>query len=245
MVLLAAPGQPLGAQSRTEDAKDRLDGKDDPAIVQAARIAWHIGIDVMPAFFYFQPIEEDEPKLRYNRHPYQDPQFSGIRNFDDGYSGLWDIQGTFSLPQTSRAMQQVSATVKRNIGYWSLSAGYEYLKEDAAPYPIHQGQFLIGRKFRFHPKGDGGLQFGMRTLQLDGDYYPGPDIGVNLEMFPLRPFSIGYQGNWTYTRFADVINHQLDLGIHLSSSRVFFRYRWLDIGGIKFDTLTAGYGIYF
>ncbi len=236
------------AQSRTEEAKDRLDGKsDEPPIVRAARIFLHIGIDVMPTFFYFQPLYADEPPLRYNRYPYQNPNYNGIRNFadDEGRGGLWDVQATFSLPQTSWAMQQASARVKRNIRYWSLIAGYEYLKEAGAPYPIHQSEFLFERKFRFLPQGDGGFQFGLRTLHLDGDIYAGPDFGVNLEIFPWRPFSLAYNASWTYTTFADVINQQLDFGIHIDASRVFFRYRWLDIGGVKFGTFTAGAGFYF
>lgn len=243
----AAPDDDDDNGSRTEEAKDRLDGIGGNVVVQAARVMWYVGIDVMPEFFYFRPVHRDEPPLRYNRYPYRHPEYRGIRIFDpeEGRRGLWHAQGTFSLPQTTRAMQQASVQLKRNIRYWSLIAGYEYLKEDAAPYPIHQGELLLERKFRFVQQGDGGLQFGLRTLQLDGTYYPGPDIGVNLEVYPWRPFSIGYKGSWTYTRFADVINHQLDFGIHIESSRVFFRYRWLDIGGVKFDTFTAGAGFYF
>ncbi len=245
-VLLFTGFEPVGAQSRTEEAKDRLDGKSsEPAVVQAARIVWYIGIDVMPAFLYFRPVHEDEPPLRYNRYPYQNPRYTGIRNFDDGHRGLWDIQGTFSLPQTSRAMQQASAKVKRNIRYWSLIAGYEYLKEDGAPYPIHQSEFLFERKFRFLPQGDGGLQLGVRTLGLDGDVYAGPNVGLNLEIYPWQPFSIGYSGNMTYTTYVGVINHGLDIGVHIDASRFFFRYRWLDIGGVKFNTFTAGAGFYF
>ena len=237
------------AQSRTEEAKDRLDGRsDEPPVVRAARIILEIGIDVMPTFFYFQPLHDNEPPLRYNRYPYHDPYFRGIRTFDEeqkGRRGLWDVHATFSLPQTSWAMQQASAKIKRNIGYWSLIGGYEYLKEAEAPYAIHQSEFLFERKFRFVSQGDGGLQFGLRTLHLDGDIYAGPDIGVNLEIYPWRPFSLGYQGSWTYTTFADVINQQLELGLHIDASRVFFRYRWLDIGGVKFGTFTAGAGFYF
>ncbi len=246
LILLFAGWKPLEAQSRTEEAKDRLDGKsDEHVVIKAARIWWHIGIDVMPTFFYFQPAYEEEPALRYNRYPYENPDYSGIRNFNDGRNGLWDLQATFSLPQTSGAMQQGSARIKRNIRYWSLLAGYEYLKEDGAPYPIHQAELLFERKFRFLPQGDGGFQFGLRTLHLDGDAYPGPDVGLNLEVYPWQPFSIGYNGNWTHTRFAEVINHQLDFNIHIDASRVFFRYRWLDIGGIRFNTLAAGAGFYF
>ncbi len=245
-VLLFSVIEPVEAQSRTEEAKDRLDGRsDEPAVVRAARVAWYIGIDVMPTFFYFQPVKKDEPPLRYNRYPYQNPHYTGIRNFQEGRGGLWDVQGTFSLPQTSRAMRQASAEVKRNIRYWSLMAGYEYLKEENAPYPIHQAEFLFERKFRFFPQGDGGFQFGLRTLHLDGDLYAGPDMGINLEIYPWQPFSIAYTGNWAYTTYADVINHQLDFGIHIESARVFFRYRWLDIGGVHFNTFTAGAGFYF
>ncbi len=236
------------AQSRTEEAKDRLDGRsDEPPVVRAARIFLHIGIDVMPTFFYFQPLHPDEPALSYNRYPYQNPYYSGIRNFQEESNrrGLWDVQATFSLPQTSWAMQQASAQVKRNIRYWSLIAGYEYLKEPGAPYPIHQSEFLFERKFRFLPQGDGGFQFGLRTLHLDGDVYAGPDLGVNLEIYPWRPFSLAYNASWTYTTYADVINQQLDLGIHVDATRFFFRYRWLDIGGVKFGTFTAGAGFYF
>ncbi|MFO8029402.1 MAG: hypothetical protein R6U28_06050 [Cyclonatronaceae bacterium] len=237
------------AQSRTEEAKDRLDGQSNaPPVVRAARVLFHIGIDVMPTFFYFQPLHDEEPPLRYNRYPYQYPMYQGIRTFDEeqrGHRGLWDVQTTFSLPQTTWAMQQASARVKRNIGYWSLIAGYEYLKETEAPYPIHQSGFLFERKFRFLPQGDGGFQVGLRTLHLDGDIYAGPDFGVNLEIFPWRPFSLAYNASWTYTTFADIINQQLDLGIHVDASRFFFRYRWLDIGGVKFGTLTAGAGFYF
>ena len=249
LVLPVLPTFPdVQAQSRTEEAKDRLDGRsDEPPVVRAARIFLHIGIDVMPTFFYFQPLHPDEPALSYNRYPYQNPRYSGIRNFQEESDrrGLWDVQATFSLPQTSWAMQQASARVKRNIRYWSLIAGYEYLKEDGAPYPIHQSQFLFERKFRFLPQGDGGFQFGLRTLHLDGDTYAGPELGVNLEIFPWRPFSLAYNGSWTYTTFADVINQQVDFGIHVDATRVFFRYRWLDIGGVKFGTFTAGAGFYF
>ncbi len=246
LLLFLMSWQPLKAQSRTEDAKDRLDGKDsDHVVVQAARIMWHIGFDLTAEFFYFRPAYDDEPPLRYNRYPYQDSRFPGVRNFDEGHRGLWDIQATFSLPQTSQAMYQGSATIKRNIRYWSLIAGYEYLKEEVAPYGIHQTAFLFERKFRFWEGGDAGLQFGGRALSLDGDVYPGPDIGVNIELYPRQPFSIGYAGNWTHTRFADVVNHQLELGVHIDAARFFFRYRWLDIGGINFGTLTAGTGFYF
>ncbi len=247
-VLLLSGLPAVEAQSRTEEAKDRLDGRsDEPPVIRAARFFLHIGIDVMPTFFYFQPMYDDEPPLRYNRYPYQNPHYRGIRNFEEDADrrGLWDLQATFSLPQTSWAMQQASAKVKRNIRYWSLIAGYEYLKEAEAPYAIHQSEFLFERKFRFIDRGDGGLQVGLRTLYLDGDIYGGPDFGVNLEIYPWRPFSLAYKGSWTYTTFADVINQQLELGLHLDASRVFFRYRWLDIGGVKFGTLTAGYGIYF
>ncbi|MDG5767199.1 hypothetical protein QA596_06970 [Balneolales bacterium ANBcel1] len=245
-LMVFAGWQPLSAQSRTEEAKDRLDGKsDDHVVVQAARVMWHVGIDVMPMFFYFQPAYEDEPPLRYTRYPYANPKYSGIRTFEEGSRGLWDIEGTFSLPQTTWAMQQASARVKRNIRYWSLIAGYEYMKEDDAPYGIHQTEFLFERKFRFVSQGDGGLQLGMRTLRLDGSTYRGPDIGINVELYPWRPFSLRYAGSWTYTTHADVINHQLDFGVHVNAMRLFFRYRWLDIGGVKFGTLTAGTGFYF
>ena len=249
--LLLSPGKPeTYAQSRTEEAKDRLDGKkgDNQALVEAVRLFLHIGIDVMPAFFYFQPLHDNEPPLRYNRYPYQHPQYRGIRSFnEDGTErrGLWDLQATFSLPQTTWAMKQASVAIKRNIRYWSLIAGYEYLMETDAPYPIHQSAFLFERKFRFVARGDGGMQFGVRTLHLDGDAYAGPDIGVNLELYPFQPFSIGYKGNWTYTTFAAIINHQVDFGLHINASRFFFRYRWLDIGGVGFGTLTAGAGFYF
>lgn len=245
-MLLFVAWQPLGAQSRTEEAKDRLDGKSDvSAVFRTVRVFWHLGADVMPAFFYFQPVYEDEPPLRYNHYPYQHPRYRGIRNFEEGHRGLWNFQGTFSLPQTSWAMQQASAKIKRNIHYWSLSAGYEYLKEGGAPYPIHQSEFQFERKFRFPSQGDGGVQFGLHTLGLDGDVYAGPNIGLNLEIYPWQPFSIGYNGNITYTTFAEIINNELDVGMHIDATRFFFRYRWLDIGGVKFNTLTAGAGFYF
>ena len=236
---------PVVAQSRTEDAKDRLDGKGGIDVANAVRFMMYFGGDAIPYFLYFGPLYEHPPEMGYNRYPYETPYFQGIRNFESGQRGLWDVQATFSLPQTYEAMLQASAEVKRNMRFWSYLTSYEYLRERAAPYPIHQMRLAVERKFRFMPQGDGGLQFGVRTLGLDGDFYAGPEFAVNMEVYPWRPFSLAYTGSYTYTTFADVVNHQATLGIHMRSSRVFFRYRWLDIGGIWFRTLTAGTGFYF
>lgn len=231
--------------SRTEEAKDRLSGESGSLATRTARLIFHIGIDVMPRFFYFEEVKENEPPLRYNSYPYQNSNYSGIRNFEDGSSGLWDIEGTVSMPQGREAMQQASANIKRNLSYWSLIGGYEYLKEQGAPYPIHQYEFLVERKFRFIPQGDGGLQLGARGLNLGGDNYAGPNVGLNIEVFPFNPLSLGYRGSITFTTFTEVTNHELDFGVHHNSTRFFFRYRWLNIGGVNFEIFTLGTGFYF
>ncbi|MDI6401258.1 hypothetical protein QLX67_04570 [Balneolaceae bacterium ANBcel3] len=233
------------AQSRTEEAKDRMDGKSG-TVSNTLSLLYHVGVEPLQFFFYFKPAYHNEPRLSYNPYPYQHTQSQGIRNFEEaGRRGVWDAQATFSLPQTSVAMSQLSARIKRNQRYWGFILGYEYMKEEKAPFGIHQGEYLAERKFRFMPNGDGGLQFGMRSIHMDGDAYVGPSLGVQVEVFPFRPFSLGYMGNATHTKHADVINHELHLGIHIHSSRFFFRQRWLNIGGIHFRTLTAGAGLYF
>lgn len=231
--------------SRTEEAKDRLSGESGPLAFRTARLIFNIGMEFMPHFFYFQEIKEDEPPLRYNNYPYQSSDYTGLRNFENGSRSLWDIEGTVSMPQGKEAMQQASANIKRNFYYWSMIGGYEYLKEQGAPYPIHQYEFLIERKFRFIPQGDGGLQVGGRGLHIDGGNYVGPSVGINMEVYPFKPVSVSYRGNITLTTFTQFTNHELNFNVHRNSTRFFFRYRWLDIGGVNFETFSLGTGFYF
>jgi hypothetical protein len=239
------------AQSRTEEAKKRLDGESSSKDVSLALTVLEITLEFMPEFFYFRPIFADEQPLRYNAHPYaRDTHgftMKGIRDFsgEETRKTLFQANLNTSMPQGTLAMEQYAGDLKWHIRAWALQTRYEYLREAIAPYGIHQFNFDIERKFRFFTTGDAGFFVGVRSVWMGGDTYVGPEAGTNFELYPFEPLSLRFTTSAAAMQYGLVTNQELGIGIHRDQLRFSLSHRWLNIIGVPFRTISAGVGVYF
>jgi len=251
VLLLLLAAQSITAQSRTEEAKKRLEGESDDIGVSALITFLEIGAEFMPEFFYFRAIRPDEVPLRYNAIPYygRGRYNAGIRNFsgleDDGKASLVQLRLNTSMPQGSLAMEQFSGELKWHIRYWAVHSRYEQLREATAPYPIRQFNVAAGRKFRFLENGDGVLYLGFRTLGLGADHYTGPELMTDFSWYFREPFSAHYTYSSMVQTYGFINNHEFGLQLHRQNMSFGLSYRWLDILGVHFRTLSFGAGINF
>ena len=240
------------SQSRTEEARKRLDGERSSTTVTALFTVLELTIDFMPEFFYFRSLHPDEPRLRYNPTPFNPHHHrsnSGIRNFS-GYDGLGQshlIQLRFntSMPQGTLAMEQLSMEAKGHFGFWAVHSRYEQLQEAAAPYPIRQFNLAGGRKFRFLTDGDAGLLLGVRSLGLGSSRYTGPELMADFSWYVRDPFSIHYTYSSMVQRHGFIRNHEFGTGLHRGQFHFGLSHRWLDILGVQFRTFSFGVGVNF
>jgi hypothetical protein len=236
-------------QSRTEEAKKRLDGESSSGSISTLFAVLELTVDFMPEFFYFRALHPDEPRLRYNATPYNrnSGMHSGIRNFSsyeqDGKSKLIQFRFNTSMPQGLLAMEQLALEAKWHIRYWAIQGRYEQLREVAAPYPIRQFNLAGGRKFRFLENGDAALYLGVRSLGIGSDSYVGPELLADFSWYFLEPFSLNYTFSSMAQQYGFIRNHELGAGIHRGQLHFGLTHRWLDILGVHFRTLSFGVGV--
>ncbi|MCC5924989.1 MAG: hypothetical protein JJU41_00385 [Bacteroidetes bacterium] len=239
------------AQSRTEEARKRLDGEHSSTGISTLFAVIELTAEFMPEFFYFRALHPDEPRMRYNPAPFRNPNGNGagIRNFsgyaDDGKSQLLQLRLNTSMPQGSLAMEQFAMEATWHIGYWAINSRYEQLREAAAPYPIRQFNAVVGRKFRFLENGDAGLYLGVRSLGIGSSNYLGPELLTNFSWYFKEPFSLNYTYSSMAQRYGFIRNHEFGAGIHRGQLHFALTHRWLDILGIHFRTLSFGVGVNF
>lgn len=249
--LVLGTALPALAQSRTEEAKKRLDGEASSTEISLLLSVLEISMEFMPEFFYFRPLSINELPLRYASHPYATNPYGellhGIRDFsgETTKSSLFQASLHTAMPQGAWAMGQYAADVKWNIRAWGVQTRYEYLREALAPYGIHQYNLDVERKFRFFRNGDAGFFVGMRSIWLGGDTYTGIQAGSNFELYPVKPFSVRFTTSAAAMRYGSVTNQELGVGIHRDHIRFGLSHRWLNILGVPFRTISAGIGVYF
>ena len=245
--LLIVPLQSVTAQSRTEKAKDRMEGKSESVSLDVVISVIEFSIELLPEFFYFRSLQPQEPRLSYNSDPYLVNGKNGIRRFsslEPGKSGLFDMSLNLSLPQGSLAMEQRSAAFRWNYSYWAFATNYEYMRETDAPFSINQFNIHAGRKFRFFRSGDADFVLGYRALYMGSSRYDGPEMGIHTRLFPFRPLSLGFSYAAMGHRNGVVENTELHISAHKSKVRFTAGHRWLNIAGVRFNTFTAGFGLY-
>lgn len=246
LLLILSTSTGVFAQSRTEEAKKRLDGESRGSNSAFIETLIEVSLEYLPEFFYFRRLGPDEPVMGYSPYPYHPGYGRGIRSFTDvePKPRLFHVNLNLSMPQGSLAMEQYAGGAKWNLRYWALQSRYEYLKEAAAPYGIHQFDAAVERKFRFFYSGDAGLFLGVRRLSLSGDTYWGPEAGSNFEIYPFDPVSIKFTTSAMWQEYGTVTNQELSIGIHRDMLKFSVGYRWLNVHGVPFRTLSAGFGIY-
>lgn len=237
------------AQSRTEEARKRMKGESDDAGSGMVLTAMELMIDVAPELFYFRRLDPAEQRLGYTPYPYSAAlPTSGIRTFDNVgpvRDGMLETRLHLSLPQGSIAMEQRAADIKWHIGYWQLFGQYEYLKELAAPYGIHQFNVMAGRKMRFFASaGDAGVSLGYRNVMIGGDRFDGVEFAWHADLYPVKPFSISYYGGVMPHTYGSVTNNRISVGLHRGPVRFAVGHHWLDIAGVGFNTFSAGLTVY-
>jgi len=237
------------AQSRTEEARKRMKGERDEVDAGLVLGAVELMIDFGPELFYFRRFHAQEHRLGYTPHPYSAAlPTSGIRTFDNVgpvRGGMLEARLHLSLPQGSLAMEQRAADVKWHIGYWQLFGQYEYLKELAAPYGIHQFNMMAGRKMRFFSSaGDAGVSIGYRNVMIGGDRFDGVEFAWHADLYPVKPFSLSYYGGVMPHTYGSVSNNRLSVGVHRGPVRFAVGHHWLDIAGVDFNTFSAGLTVY-
>jgi hypothetical protein len=251
MLLLAGFSHTAFTQSRTEEAKKRLDGQSSGGDIGLFLSIVELSLEFMPEFFYFRPIRTDEQPLRYTAHPYTRDAHGyalhGIRDFSDETTRTTLFQANVftSMPQGTMAMEQYAADLKWHIRAWGVQSRYEYMLETNAPYGIHQFNIDLERKFRFFRTGDAGFFVGVRSVWMGGDTYVGPQAGTNFELYPLDPFSLRFTTSAAVMQYGLVTNQELGIGIHRDQLRFSLSHRWLNIIGVPFRTVSAGIGVYF
>jgi hypothetical protein len=239
------------AQSRTEEAKKRMDGESSSSDISLALAVLDITLEFMPEFFYFRPLRIDEQPLRYNAYPYARDAYgftlNGIRDFsgEETRKTLFQANLNTSMPQGALAMEQYAGDLKWHIRAWGVQTRYEYLREAIAPYGIHQFNIDVERKFRFFTTGDAGFFVGVRSVWMGGDTYVGPEAGTNFELYPFEPFSFRFTTSAALMEYGTVSNQELGIGIHRDNMRFSLSHRWLNIIGVPFRTISAGIGVYF
>jgi hypothetical protein len=251
LIILGGLSFSVSAQSRTEEAKKRLDGERSGANASLIVSLIEISVEFMPEFFYFRPMRLDEQPLRYAPHPYNRDRNGyprpGIRNFsgEDSQNSLFQVNLHTSMPQGAVAMEQYAADLKWHIRAWGVQSRYEYLREAIAPYGIYQLNVDLERKFRFFTSGDAGFFMGVRSVWMGGDSYVGPQAGSNFELYPFEPFSLRFTTSAAAMKHGLVTNQELGLGIHHNNLRFSLSHRWLNIIGVPFRTISFGAGVYF
>jgi hypothetical protein len=232
------------AQSKTEEAKERLKGKRSGSGSDLISML-SFTFEFMPQFFYFVPVYQDEPYLSYSPAPYsvRSGGETGIRNFQEtGQFGMLETSFSMNLPQTSKSEEVRNVDFRWHLRYWALRGGYNYLKEHRAPYGIHQFNAAAERKFRFLPRSDGGFFLGYREYHLSGDTFRGFDIGFDISAYVFNPVSIQYIFNTSIMKHGETYQHQFLVHAHKDRFRISMGYRHLDILGVGFNAFTAGVG---
>lgn len=238
------------AQSRTEEAKKRLEGKSSNTSISMIATAIELTLDVLPEFFYFRAIRPNEPRLSYNPTPYNryNSSYGGIRTFTDddmeaGQTRMMQLRFNTSMPQGTMAMEQFAFEAKWHLRYWAIQSRYEQLREVAAPYPIRQFNIMVGRKFRFIENGDAGLYLGFRNVNLSNDNYSGPELLTDFSWYFHEPFSLNYTFSSMLQEYGFIRNHELNIGLHRGRTNFQLGHRWLDILGVHFRTISFGIGV--
>ncbi len=247
-ILLVLPAW-AAAQSRTDEARDRMKGESDSeGEYSFVWSAIELSLDILPELFYFRPMSPAETRMGYTAYPFQRATFRGIRSFEDDAPSrlfLTETHINMSMPQGRLAMEQRAADLRWHAGYWVLNGRYDYQKEAIADYGIHQFLIAGGRKFRFMPNGDAGLMIGYRNLRMGGDRFDGPELGVYMDWYLLKPVSLSFYSGTMGHEYASVENTIIRLGVHKGPVRFTLGHQWLDIAGVDFNTLSAGVGVYF
>lgn len=248
LLIVVAFATSLTAQSRTEEARDRMKGESDDSSISFAFTLIELSIDVLPEFFYFRPIFLNEPIIRYTPYPYSGAGLGrGIRSFNPegaGRGNLLEMRLNLSLPQGSMAMEQRSAELKWHTGYWLMNSQFDYFKELGAPWGIYQFNLMGGRKFRFFTSGDAGFSMGYRNVMIGGDRFDGLEAAVHADLYPVKPVSISYYSGIMPHTYGDITNTRLSVGIHRGPVRFSVGHHWLNIANIPFNTFSAGFNVY-
>jgi len=234
------------AQSKTEEARERMRGNKSSSSTSAFAFFFEASIEFMPYLFFFTGNDPDTPRLSYNPNPF-DPVLRGygygIRDFSgNGQFGMLDTQFVLNLPTTSKAPSITSADFRWHLQYWAIRGGYSYLKESAAPFGIHQYHTGIERKFRFLNQADAGFFMGYRSFHLSGDQFHGFDTGADVTLYITNPISLQYKFELTVLRYDEAYQHHVNLNLHRDRFRFTLGYRHLDLYGVPFSGLTAGVG---
>jgi len=232
------------AQSKTEDAKERLKGNKS-SVGDSFLEFMFIYVEFLPQFFYFRDVEN---RVSYNPSPYRPHNNSsfGIRDYNNGGQfGMFESQMMLDLPLTSKAMEMRNADMRWHLGFWALRGGYSYMKESIAPYGIHQFNVDLERKFRLAPQTDGGFFLGYRSFGLSGDRFDGFDLGVDVTAYLFNPVSFQYVYNMTILRYGEAHQHQLMAHVHQGQFRFTTGFRNLNLLGVNFSAMVAGVGFSF
>jgi hypothetical protein len=237
----------LIAQSKTEEARERMRGNKSSTSSSAFVFFFETTLEFMPYLFFFTGNEPDTPGLTYNPTPFDRVQRGygyGIRDFSgDGQVGMLDTQFILHLPTTSKAPSVTSADVRWHLQYWALRGGYSYMKEAVAPFGIHQYHASVERKFRFLNQADAGFFMGYRSFHLSGDQFHGFDTGADVTLYVTNPVSIQYKFEMTVLKYDEATQHHALLNIHRDRFRFTLGYRHLNLYGVPFSAAVAGVGL--
>ena len=84
-----------------------------------------------------------------------------------------------------------------------------------------------------------------RTLGLGADHYTGPELMTDFSWYFREPFSAHYTYSSMAQTYGFINNHEFGLQLHRQNMSFGLSYRWLDILGVHFRTLSFGAGINF
>ncbi|MCF7918304.1 MAG: hypothetical protein K9N06_00140 [Candidatus Cloacimonetes bacterium] len=183
-------------------------------------------------------------RVRYNPQPYNYMRSQGHRNSVSNRYTLLNLDTAYGTGITEDT-QSILSQAKWNFGSFALNFKYKLIDEDDAPYKISYYSIMLERKSAVLPFFDAGFSSGYDKIGFGDDYYEGFSLGYNLEIYPLRPFSLKFQPGIMFHKDITIIDVISELRIHHGHLYIGFGHNYFDIDSTIFRSLMFHIGVFF
>ncbi len=210
--------------------------------VEMFKVSFHALLNIPLSF------DEDSPlaaqPVYYNKYPYQDDFAGGIRTTEQ-YDPL-RLQTQISVGRNYLDhLTTLNLDGTLHFYGWATRVGYKYIDEKKAPFGINYFSGKIERKSMAFQFMDMGFSAGFGLIDIDNTGYGGLELGYNLELFPIKAFSLTFNPNIMFYNNRLISNIVTSINYHYRSYYLGAGYTFFAIAGVRFDTIQIRAGKYF
>jgi hypothetical protein len=261
----------LNAQTKTEEAKEKLDNEKeitkeeenrentnqltdvkktsffDSLLSNIVISTVTLPLNVLSHFIFNTNLEVGDTKYKslntnYDSYPYQ--KFNGMRTSHFRTKKFISEIQFFSGSDFTDIIRS-ELFYRFHLYDNSIFFKYSYLYEKNAPLPIHEIQFSYQRKARLPVGIDGGIFLGYKNYMFGSNSYKGFNYGAQFEFYPVNPlsFQIAYDG--TIYKNSILTNLNIQSRYHFEDNAIAFTFNKSNIIDVHFNTFSVGFIKYF